>query len=1009
MDQTRRIKELFQRACELDADVRSKFLDDACGADVALRAEVDSLLAHDDQPIAEHFRVPAYAPLETDDADTFSNHQLPTNIGSFRIIRKIGEGGMGTVYEAEQEKPRRTVALKVIRPGIASRDMLRRFEREAHVLGQLQHPGITHIFEAGMANTQHGEQPYFAMELVHGETLGAYVKGHEIGTRERLALVALVCDAIHHAHQKGFVHRDLKPGNLLVNESGQPKILDFGVARATHVDQSVTMQTEVGQILGTIPYMSPEQVTGRPDDLDTRSDVYAMGVILFELLAGKLPYNVREMSIPEATRVIREEDPTRLSSLRTEFRGDIEIIVARALEKDRERRYGSAAEFAADIRRYLSNQPIIARPPSTLYQLRKFSTRNRALVGSTLAVFLAVIAGAVVSVDFALSEAKARVTAEAQASRARKISTFLTDMLRQVEPSEAQGEKVTVREVLDASASGIGDIFDGESEVEAAIRYTIGSVYVRLGEYDRAEPMLLRALDLRRKELEYESIDTVNILNDLGSLRLAHGKREEALRLYEEAVTLSKKTTGLDSAATLTTLEYVGDALRELGRLDEARDIINEVIEGRHKLYGPDHEKIISANHNLGIILIGLGEYAEAEVILTDALAGIRKYHGLRHPKTAMALQNLTYAMTSNGRFKEAEPFARECVEVNRILYGDNNSKVADALGKQANVLQKLGNYVEAESILREAIEIQEHVKGADPMTITRLLVMLSDQLYHQDRFQEAEKLQRRGITYYESLAEPDTADHAWAIHSLTINLVKQKRFDEAEPLQRNAVRMMRKVKGNDHPSTTIVMSNLGNIMHRKGDLIASARITQEVYESQVRLLGEDHPEVTVAMMNLGTVKWKAGDPGSAETLVRSALKRFRKERGDEHPYVTYAMGNLAGICSEQKNYDEATQLRRDVLERKREQYGNEHQKTAIAEGKLGEVLRKRGDAHGDRNDFEEAETLLLNSHAYLSANLPTDDGRVKSAAERLANLYIAWGRPEEATTWQNGNSPSTP
>jgi serine/threonine protein kinase len=299
---------------------------------------------------------------------------------------------MGAVYEAEQENPRRTVALKLINQGLVGPEQLRRFEQESQALGRLQHAGIAQIYEAGTAESGYGPQPYFAMEFIRGETLGEYADKHRLSTGERLEMMARICDAVHHAHQRGLIHRDLKPDNILVDEAGQPKVLDFGLARMTNGDTQAALSS-VGQLLGTLPYMSPEQALADPLEVDTRSDVYALGVILYELLSSRLPYTLSK-KMHEALQAIREQDPARLSSIKREYRGDIETIVAKALEKDKTRRYASAAELAADIRRHLRDEPILARPPSAVYQLEKFARRHKALVGGT-AVFMVLVVSVV--------------------------------------------------------------------------------------------------------------------------------------------------------------------------------------------------------------------------------------------------------------------------------------------------------------------------------------------------------------------------------------------------------------------------------------------------------------------------------------------------------------------------------------------------------------------------------------------------------------------------------------
>ena len=365
----RQVEELYHAVCERQPDERSLFLRETCQDDLDLRREVELLLAKGtrdqilDRPAvreATSFTMTLDSP-----AASLGKVWLPARIGPYRILRLVGQGGMGAVYEAEQERPHRIVALKVIKPGLISPELLRRFEQEAEALGRLQHPGIAQIHDAGTADAGFGLQPYFAMELIRGESLRKFAEAHHLPTQERLEIIIKVCEAVHHAHQRGIIHRDLKPGNILVDETGQPKILDFGVARVTDSDAHATRQTDVGQLVGTLAYMSPEQVLGDPLELDTRSDVYALGVILYELLAERMPYSIEKRKLHEALRTIREQDPPPLSSVSRSYRGDIETIVAKALEKDKTRRYASAVGLAADIRRHLADEPITARPAST--------------------------------------------------------------------------------------------------------------------------------------------------------------------------------------------------------------------------------------------------------------------------------------------------------------------------------------------------------------------------------------------------------------------------------------------------------------------------------------------------------------------------------------------------------------------------------------------------------------------------------------------------------------------
>src|SRR6266852_4390701 len=481
-------------------------------------------------------------PLDPETAPTIAGasapesvvRQFPTRIGRYRIIRLLGEGGMGAVYEAEQDKPRRRVALKIIKMAWASPELLRRFEQEFQTLGRLHHPGIAQIYEAGTADTGFGFQPFFAMEIINGKPLSDYADARHLSTRQRLALMIQVCEAVQHAHQRCIIHRDLKPGNILVDENGQPKILDFGLARVTDSDAQATRQTDIGQLLGTLAYMSPEQVLADPLALDTRSDVYALGVVLYELLAGRLPYNLSRQP-HEAAQTIREEDPTPLSSASRLYRGDIETIAARALEKDKARRYASAADLAADIRRHLEDQPIIARPPSTTYQLQKFARRHKALVAGTAAVFLVLVAGIVASTREAVLARIAEQAAAKEAASAKAVNDFLqNDLLAQASASNQSGPStkpdpdLTVRTALDRAAQRIEGKFDKQPEVEAAIRNTMGKTYAELAQYAESQKQLERALGLERRVWGLENPKTLDTLNHLGRTAWLQGKYPEA-------------------------------------------------------------------------------------------------------------------------------------------------------------------------------------------------------------------------------------------------------------------------------------------------------------------------------------------------------------------------------------------------------------------------------------------------------------------------------------------------
>ncbi len=408
-----RVQDIFHTALERPTAERSEYLNVACAADSAIRIEVEALLtAHKQSPdFMEHSRAQAVAELLAEEQPA---GMVGRRVGAYLIVNVIGSGGMGTVFEAVQEQPHRTVALKVMRRGVTSRSALRRFVEEAQILARLRHPSIAQVYEAGTYDDGSGAAPFFAMEHIpEARTIIDFANANDLGTRQRLELFVQVCEAVHHGHQNSIIHRDLKPANILVDSTGHPKVIDFGVARVTDSDVAVTtLRTDVAQLIGTLQYMSPEQCLGRSGDVDGRSDVYALGVILFELLSGRLPYDLSQRTVPEAMQVIGQQDATRLSSINRVFRGDLDTIGAKALEKDRERRYASAQALAGDIERYLHDEPIIARPPSFMYQFRKFARRNKAAVIGAASVVTALIAGLAATSTMWVGATRARAEAE---------------------------------------------------------------------------------------------------------------------------------------------------------------------------------------------------------------------------------------------------------------------------------------------------------------------------------------------------------------------------------------------------------------------------------------------------------------------------------------------------------------------------------------------------------------------------------------------------------------------
>jgi len=701
-----RLEELFEAAGEYEGDRRDAFLADACAGDSALRREVEALLAAGEQAddvLESSPAVGASWPELLDDAAV----NVPERIGQYRIKGVIASGGMGTVYEAEQEHPRRTVALKVMRWSLASPSAQRRFHYESQVLARLRHPGIAQVFEAGTHVDGTHRVPYFAMEYVGGaRPITEYADEQDLGPRERLELFARVCDAVDHGHQKGVIHRDLKPGNILVDAGGQPRVIDFGIARSTGSDIAVTtMQTSAGELVGTLQYMSPEQCRADPNDIDTRSDVYALGVVLYELLSGKLPYDLTRVALHEATRVVCDQPPTRLSAVDARLRGDVETIVRKTLAKERDGRYGSAAALADDIRRYLAGEAISAHPPSTIYQLRKFTRRHKALVAGVAAVFAILLAGAIVS-TILYSRAETARADEETISR-----FFLSDVLGQADLRRGQGPDVKLRKVLDEAARRL----EGNSElasrprVKAALHAAVGNAYISHNAYEpKAEKHLRAALEIRRRIFGPDHLQVAESLGDLAVAIWFKPKPtgQSPQSLLRQALAIRRSRLGEKHSQTLMTKVLLADWLCGLGK-GEAEQIYREVLKDRREALGPKHKSVANTLNKLGQHLHWQNRLAEAEPLLRKALAMQTELLGadsLPVGETSLALGLL---LDEKGESGQAELLLRKSLEIHRAKFNPEHVIIGHVTKHLGELLLKTERFKEAEPLLREALENQ--------------------------------------------------------------------------------------------------------------------------------------------------------------------------------------------------------------------------------------------------------------------------------------------------------------
>lgn len=775
-----RVREIFERA--LESSDRRAVVAEACRDDGDLRREVESLLEqHSDarDPVLDRPVWEVAGDLEP---------LVPHKIGQYRILSVLGKGGMGAVYRAEQEHPRRLVALKVIRPGWANPDLLRRFELESQALARLQHPGIAQIYEAGTADTGLGPQPYFAMEYISGDTLLKWAEKNCRRPRQRLELMTRICAAVDHAHQRGLIHRDLKPANILVDNTGQPKILDFGIARVTDSDTQATRHTDVGQIVGTLAYMSPEQVLADPLELDIRSDVYSLGVILYELLAGRKPYELSPR-VHEAALTIREQDPVPLSSIKGSYRGDVETIVAKALAKDKTERYGSAAALGDDIRHYLKYEPITARPPSTAYQLRKFAQRHRALVTGIVAVFVVLLGGIVTTTREARRVSLERDTANA-------ISDFLqNDLLAQASakvqagPSTQPDPDLTVRTALDRAAARIGHKFQKEPLVEASLRQTIANAYQGLGLYPEAQQQMELALELRRRALGEDHPDTLRLTAALAGLYFDQGEYAKAEPLFMRAVRAQRRKLGDENPDTLASMNDLGLLYLEQARYAQAEPLFTRLLEIRRRAFGENHPETLVAMNNLALVYSKQGRYAEAEPLYIHVLDTRRRVLGEEHPSTLISMSNLAVLYRRQHRYDMAEPLTNKVLGIQRRVLGEKHPDTLSTTDNLAALYRAKGDYVQAEALFRRAAENWRNSVGEEHPDTLKSMVGLAGVYKVEGRLSDAEHVYKKVVaarTRVLGAKHPDTVD---AMVSLADVELREDNFEGAESLLRATLR----------------------------------------------------------------------------------------------------------------------------------------------------------------------------------------------------------------------------
>lgn len=947
-----RVQDLFDAALALAAYEREHYLDEACAGDPDLRSELDTLLDAEQQTEDDAFITDAIAAVASELSSETASWE-GRMVGPYRLVGELAHGGMGMVYLAERADAsyEAQVAIKLVRGGIAGSELARRFLSERQILANLAHPNIARLLDGG--TTEDGT-PYLVMERIQGEPIDEYCDSHGLDRDQRMDLFCRVCDAVHHAHCHLVVHRDIKPSNILVTADGAPKLLDFGVA--TLIDPGGTnLATDIGVRLLTPAYASPEQVLDQP--ITTSTDVYSLGVLLYRLITGSLPYGAGDLKGPQLARAIAERHPeppsrvvARAGHEAGRFGRDLDAIVLTALDKDPARRYASVEAFAEDVRRYLTGMPVRARPATKRYRLRKFVARHRRSVFAGTGAVALVVA---LTTFYVVRLERERDFANAEQQKSAEVRAFLEKLFRVSDPTEARGQTVTAREVLDSAVAEIPHQLAGQPQVRAAMLYTLGGVYANLGLRREAMPLLEQGLALRRSDSGNGSPTIGDFLARLGVVKMYVAQFDSAAMLLTEAANrleteypdgdeaasawinlsntqrragrLAAADSALDRAFADARRAPEGDSIFTVAlaaraalylsqhRGADAEPLAREAWERSRALLGADAPRTIVELNNLGQALYQQSRYAEAEPIMKQALALHQRVDGPNHPQTATAWNNLAALYRAEGHYDEAADAARHAVAIYRAAYGEHHERVAVATANLASILLAGGKPAEAERLDRQALQIVTENLPPGHIDIAVLYNNLAHVQEVQGHWPEAERSYRHALDVIGKGMGVETLPGSIFTANLGGALAHEGRYREAETQLRHALAIQRKILPAQHTTTATTLTALGDVLVHTHRAAEAEPLLREALEMRVALLKPDHWAIQVTRSVLGQCLADLGRTAEAAPLLGSSAQALRKQLGPDDERVRTALQRAEHFYQAQGDSTQARQFRTEL------------------------------------------------------------------------------------------------
>ncbi|HEY3174463.1 MAG TPA: serine/threonine-protein kinase [Candidatus Polarisedimenticolia bacterium] len=940
--------ELFAEALERPPEERRAFLDSRCSGSADLRAEIDSLIAaHEARERAGTF----LGQIDRERSAVLLQEEpeleaAGRRVGPYRLLRELGRGGMGVVYLAERAEGgfQQNVAIKLLKRGMDSDAILKRFLRERQILAGLEHLNVARLLDGGV--TDEG-QPWFAMEHVDGVPITEYCRERQLDLRQRLRLFEESCRAVQYAHGKLIVHRDLKPSNMLVTAEGQLKLLDFGVAKLlggplAGDERSVTL-TQTGIHPLTPEYAAPEQVRGEP--VTTATDIYALGLVLYELLTGRRPYGGEGSSRQDLARAACETEPPPPSEASDvppraarSLKGDLDAVVLKALRKEPQRRYASAEALARDIGRFLAGQPVEARPDSVAYRAGRFVGRHKVGVGAVTAAALSLLAGLIGTSWQAVVAARERDRARLEAERAERVKEFLIDLFRASDPAESKGREVTAKELLERGTERIEKELSSQPAVQAELLYTMGVSFWSLGRLDRARTVEERSIEIARQAYGPEHPEVALGLDALGGILYASGQLEAAEETRRQALAMRRRLFPADSPEVAESMANLGTVLVRRAKLDEAEPLLREALEIRQKRLGPEHPDTARSIMNLANVVQAKGDYASAARLHAQAVSLRRKLRGDQHPEVATALGSLGAALAATGDLQGAEAAHREALSIRRKVLGAEHPAVALNMLHLASVLHLEGDLEGAESMYREALALDRKLLGESHSDVAIALTNLARLLTDRARFEEAMPLFDQAVALHSRVTGADHPFLATTLENKAHALIVQGRSREALPLLERCLVIFRARYGPAHPQTASALEDVAEARADLGELAEAEGVFREALDLQRRARQEPHRDTVVTLLGLGQVLVRQGRAAEAEPPLREALDQSEKVLPSTHWRQGDIQSVLGDCLRRLGKIDEARSLLRSGHDRLRESLGDTHPVTARARRRLAEL-----------------------------------------------------------------------